>query len=89
MASPVSWLLVEPGWRVEGTDGNELGSVEEVLGDKDADIFNGLAVLRGIGALPRYVSADLVAGITDEGIIAVRLDAAGFERLPEHGPSEN
>ena len=86
MADPVSWLLVEPGWRVVGSDGDELGSVEAVLGDENADIFDGLAVVRSIGSRARYVAADLVAGFTDDGIVTVQLDAAAFEQLPEHEP---
>ncbi|HEX6763716.1 MAG TPA: hypothetical protein VF094_13040 [Gaiellaceae bacterium] len=86
MANPVSWLLVEPGWRVVGTDGGELGSVEEVLGDENADIFHGLAVVGGIGSRARYVDAGLVDAIADDGTVAVQLDAAAFELLPEHGP---
>jgi len=26
-ADPVSWFEIEPGWRVDGPDGTELGSV--------------------------------------------------------------
>ena len=41
---PVSWIVIEPGWKVVGRDGEELGRVDEVIGDSNADIFNGLAV---------------------------------------------
>ena len=33
MADPVSWLMIEPGWRVEAADGEEVGRVLEVTGD--------------------------------------------------------
>lgn len=52
-ADPVSWLLVEPGWDVVGSDGKELGTVHEVLGDTGADIFDGLAVSPGLLRSPR------------------------------------
>ena len=57
---PVSWLLIEPGWRVESADGVELGRVEEVAGDEGADIFDGLAVATEIVRRPRYVPAEQV-----------------------------
>jgi rRNA processing protein Gar1 len=41
---PVSWLLVEPGWRVLDARGETVGKVDEVLGDEQTDIFHGLIV---------------------------------------------
>jgi sporulation protein YlmC with PRC-barrel domain len=41
---PVSWLLVEPGWKVVDADGKKVGSVDEVLGDQQTGIFHGLVV---------------------------------------------
>ena len=43
MTTPVSWFLIEPGWRVEAADGSELGHVEEVTGDSNVDVFDGAA----------------------------------------------
>jgi rRNA processing protein Gar1 len=43
-ADPVSWLLVEPGWRVVDANGKKVGKVDEVLGDEQTDIFHGLVV---------------------------------------------
>lgn len=41
---PVSWLLVERGWRVVDASGAKVGTVDEVLGDEEVDIFHGLVV---------------------------------------------
>jgi len=41
---PVSWLLIEPGWKVVDAAGNKIGKVDEVLGDEQTDIFHGLIV---------------------------------------------
>ena len=41
---PVSWLLVEPGWKVVDANGEKVGKVDEVLGDEQTDIFHGLMV---------------------------------------------
>ena len=82
---PVSWFEIEPGWRVDGLDGGELGSVEEVLGDQREDIFDGLAVLGGLGGLAHYVPAEQVTSITSDGRITLNLDHDTFERLPEPG----
>jgi hypothetical protein len=44
MGDPVSYLLIEPGWKVIGPDGKTVGKVDEVLADLQADIFHGLRV---------------------------------------------
>jgi Uncharacterized protein conserved in bacteria (DUF2171) len=75
--------LIEPGWRVEGSDGEELGRVEEVSGDEGADIFDGLAVAGGVMSRPRYVPAEQVAGIVD-GTVTLTLDREAFEQLTEY-----
>ena len=85
MADPVSWLVVQRGWSVVDTGGEEVGSVDEVLGDEDTDIFNGLTVLHGVVSRPRYVPAERVRAIR-EGVVELDLDKAGFERLEPYEP---
>ena len=41
---PVSWLLAERGWSVVDAGGKKVGTVDEVLGDEQTDIFHGLIV---------------------------------------------
>ena len=79
---PVSWLLIEPGWRVEAADGTELGHVEEVAGDSGADIFDGLSIGASASAHPRYVPAEQVGEIVD-GRVRLKLDSAAFGALGE------
>ena len=62
MADPVSWLLIEPGWQVTDANGEEIGRVEAVTGDMNADIFDGLEVRSGV-LEKRYVPAEQVASI--------------------------
>jgi hypothetical protein len=61
-ADPVSWLLIEPGWRVVDASGGEIGKVEAVTGDEGADIFDGLEVRHGL-LEKEYVPAERVASI--------------------------
>jgi hypothetical protein len=84
VSDPVSWFVIEKGWRVVGRDGRELGTVHEVVGDTDKDIFNGLAVSPGFLRSPHYVPAERVAAITD-GYVALDLDRKTFRRLDKHG----
>lgn len=85
MTQPVSWFLIEPGWSIETSDGEEVGTVHEVLGDEKADIFDGLAVSSGLLKRPRYVPAESVAEIT-ESRVALTIGSDAFERLAEYEP---
>ena len=64
----VSWLVIEPGWKVVDAQGEEVGSVDEVVGDSSDDIFNGLSISRSLLGRPRYVPSEQVAAITEEHV---------------------
>jgi len=82
METPVSWFMIEPGWRVESADGAELGRIEEVTGDSNADVFDGISVGASMFAHPRYVPSELVGEIV-EGRVRLTIDRAAFEQLGE------
>ena len=82
MADPVSWFLIERGWRVVDRDGEEVGTVDEVTGDENADIFDGLAVRSGLFADARYVPSEQVDEIV-EGTVKLALTRAEVEALQE------
>ena len=83
MADPVSWFMIEPGWRVVASDGHDVGKVEEVAGDSTHDIWDGLAVASGLFAKPRYVPAEKVTGIV-EGEVQLALTKDEFQHLGEY-----
>jgi hypothetical protein len=85
VSDPVSWLLIEPGWKVVDADGEGIGHVEEVIADRD--IFSGLAVSTSLFGSPRWVPAEDVDVIT-EGHIRLRLRGDQIKRLEEHAPPE-
>lgn len=63
MPDPVAWTLIERGWKVLDAHGEELGTVAEVRGDAEADIFDGLEVSKGVLAGNEYVPSERVADI--------------------------
>ena len=83
MADPVSWLLIEPGWKVVAADGSDVGKVEETVGDTGKDIFNGLSISTGLLGKPKYVPAERV-GLITEGCVELDLPPDAIERLDEH-----
>ena len=79
---PVSWFVIEPGWTVLAENGEEVGSVDEVVGDSSDDIFNGLSISTSLLGRPRYVPSEQVAEIT-EGRIRLKLSKDQVDRLGE------
>lgn len=89
-ADPVSWLVIEPGWEVVGSDGEQIGKVHEVVGDTGSDIFNGLSISTGLFSRASYVPAERVASIT-EGRVELGLtseEAKSLGEFEEPPPSE-
>lgn len=83
MADPVSWLMIEPGWKVLASDGSDVGAVDEVAGDSSLDIFDGLAIATSALGKPRYVPAEQVGEIT-EGTVRLKLTKEQVDRLGEY-----
>jgi hypothetical protein len=83
MADPVSWLMIKAGWKVLAADGSEVGEVDEIAGDDNADIFNGLAIATSAFGKPRYVPAEQVAEITD-GSVRLSLSREQVAQLGEY-----
>jgi len=87
LGNPSSYLALAEGTPVLSSDGRELGTVEHVLADPDADIFDG--VVLDTSALPgghRFVDAAQIEEIYERGVV-LTLDGPAAENLPE--PSAN
>ena len=86
MPDPVAWLVVEPGWEVVASDGEKVGAIDEVLGDQNADIFDGLTVAPGVLRKAKYVPSERVGEIV-EGRVALELTQAEFDALDDYAPN--
>jgi uncharacterized protein YrrD len=87
LGPPSSYLALEPGRPVYSSDGKEVGKVEHVLADPDADIFDGIVLDTSI--LPgghRFVDAPQVDEIYERGVV-LNVSAEEAQGLPE--PSAN
>jgi uncharacterized protein YrrD len=72
MADPVSWKVVERGWKVVDDRGEELGHVDDVRGDPEADIFDGIDISHGLLGGTEYVPSERVAEIRDGAVVVRR-----------------
>jgi hypothetical protein len=86
MTDPVSWLQIEQGWKVTTSDGVVVGTVAQVEGDKQSDIFDGLAVESRQPRQIRYVPGEQVAAIYP-GEVTLKIASTGIGALePFHAP---
>jgi ribosomal 30S subunit maturation factor RimM len=76
MPDPVAWKAVEKGWAVYDRDGEEIGKVEEIAGDEEADIFDGFGIKTGTFGSTKYVPAEIVDSIA---VGEIRLSISGDE----------
>jgi uncharacterized protein (UPF0248 family) len=71
MPDPVSWKVVEQGWKVLDESGEEIGRVAEITGDAEADIFDGVEITHGLLSGNEYVPSERVVAIR-EGEVVIR-----------------
>src|SRR5207244_10355653 len=79
---PVSWFVIEPGWKVVDAEDQEVGSVDEVVGDSSDDIFNGLSISTSLLGRPHYLPSEHVGAIT-QGRVQLKLTKDQIGRLAE------
>ena len=82
MADPVSWKVVEKGWPVYDAEGAEVGTVHEIAGDENADIFDGFGIKTSALGHVKYVPAEVVASIA-EGEVRLTIPGSGIDALEE------
>lgn len=80
-----SFAEIEPGMRVEGTDGETIGGVREVIVDEGSGIFVGLAVGPNLFAHSLLVPGEKVDRLRD-GVVYI--DAVQDELQPYNSPEE-
>ena len=76
MPDPVSWKVVERGWAVYDREGEQVGTVHEIAGDSEHDIFDGFAIKTGRFGVAKYVPAEIVGSIA---VSEVRLTSSSDE----------
>ena len=77
---PVSWLQIAQGWSVVTSDGVSIGAVEQIEGDKQDDIFDGLAVQLPPPGQLVYVPGEQV-GLIYPGQVTLKIGSAEADAL--------
>ena len=66
--TPISWKAIPPKTPLLGSDGQTAGTVTEVLGSRDEDIFHGLIV--HVSGQERVLTSDCVTSISAAGVVS-------------------
>ncbi|MCW2977679.1 MAG: hypothetical protein JWM06_2960 [Actinomycetia bacterium] len=69
MSDPVSWKVMERGWKVRDASGKEIGKVDEIRGLPEDDIFDGITVKRGLLGKREYIPAERIAEILEGEVV--------------------
>lgn len=86
MSRPVSWKALEPGTPVYSSDGEQAARVSRLVGDANADIFTGLALLVGALGAERFVASERVTAIATDRV-ELSLTTEEIRGLPRYEDS--
>jgi hypothetical protein len=81
--TPISWKAIPPNTPLLSSDGQSTGTVTEVLGSRDEDIFHGLIV--HVSGHQRVLTSDCVTSISLAGVVTDHT-AAELLALPVYTP---
>ncbi len=87
MADPVAWTMIERGWSVCDSTGQEIGKVGQLTGDSNHDIFDGLTLHTGVLGGTKYVPSEHVKEIR-EGVVVLDVPLASLEKFIEPAREE-
>jgi hypothetical protein len=82
--TPIAYTALEPGTPVQSSDGQQFGTVVDVLVVEEVSVFDGIVVETSAGT--RFVDADHVGTITT-AYVRTTLSADEAAQLPE--PDDN
>jgi uncharacterized protein YrrD len=85
---PLSWLAILDNTPVRSSDGEEVGTVKEVIGSEVEDIFHGIVVGHGSMANDVLVPAANIASITNKKV-ETNLNTEEVRALPPYAEQDS
>ncbi len=76
--TPIAWLALEAGTRIYSAENEEIGRVDEVIADRQKDIFSGVTFRSGVTEPARFIPADRIESLSDGAVrTTIAADEAG------------
>jgi hypothetical protein len=82
--APIAYTVLREGTPVLASDGTQIGTVQRVLADEGADIFDGITVDTSDGE--RFVDAPEIDRLYERAVV-LTLGPDRARKLPEHSAS--
>lgn len=81
----IAWPALEAGTPIYSAENEEIGRVEEVIADRQKDIFSGVTFRTGVTASTRFIPADRIESLSNEAV-RTTLAAADAGSLEPYEP---
>lgn len=78
--TPIAWLALEPGTPIYSSDDQPIGKVDEVIADRQKDIFSGITFKTSMLASALFIPADRIGSISKDAV-QTTISAAESENL--------
>lgn len=66
--TPIAWLALERGTPIYSSENEEIGEVDEVIADRQKDIFSGITFRTGVTSSTRFIPADRIERLNDGAV---------------------
>ncbi len=80
---PIAWMAVPEDTPVRSSDGETIGTLSDMLGSRQVDVWHGIVVHLGRLGHHVFVSADQVSLLT-RSVVGVTLTSVEIHALPVH-----
>lgn len=66
--TPIAWLALEPGTPILSVEDEKIGTVDEVIADRQKDIFSGVTFRTGGRTSTLFVPADRIESLSADAV---------------------
>lgn len=66
--APIAWLALETGTPIYSSDDTEIGKVNDIIADRQKDIFSGLTFRPGLLETTLFIPATAIESMTDSAV---------------------
>lgn len=64
----IAWLALESGTAIHSSDGEQIGKVDQVIADRQKDIFSGITFKPGVMSNAVFIPADSIENLTKSSV---------------------
>lgn len=66
--APIAWLALDTGTPIFSSDDTEIGKVNDIVADREKDIFSGITFRPGLLETTLFIPATAIESMTDSAV---------------------